>query len=503
MGDGREDDIDWFDIQLRLPSLRSGHPDYERWLRKAAELAQQAMWAPTRRIQRRKDWQNIIQVVEEAFGADLDPDLIAGIFRMHSGQLDLFVDAYLEYRAHSQGSLVSSPKQDSAHIRPHAFRYLSYSPDRSARVYHSWTRPSVDPFAFLDRLRFLLLYCHGVAIDNPLIGLADESQEWQPGEPPQMPHWTEADRLRLASYLTFIFATAPLIRQGILVLLEAAGSYAQVSPTSELERAARRSAESFQTIKDFWSTPGGRATLNKIRANGSSRANGRRSLDDLAQALIEISDDLALLNASEGRIDLYLPFDYYQRLLRLVADKAVMVGTTSIRDRQLGVLTDLVSANVPDLDPTVVSVADIVSIRSSEQVFDRWRAELTAVASELAHLNEELIDKEDARRVAIRNELSGAANQLRTQLKRNRSLPWKILRRLTLGAIIKAPFIPVDPVSQSADLAADVANATLDLLDFYARAGIQREQAYYHHYLVFAPYIPSLESDRRHLTSQE
>ena len=167
------------------------------------------------------------------------------------------------------------------------------------------------------------------------------------------------------------------------------------------------------------------------------------------------------------------------------------------------VLTDLVSADVPDLDPTVVSARDIVNIRTSDEIFEHWRIQLGKVAKKLAHLNEAIIDREDARRRAIREELSAAALALRSQLKRRKSLPRRILKRLSLGAILRAPFLPIDPFTTGSDIAVDAGQAMVDLLELYADGATKTAEARYHHYLVFGPYIPGLESDRQRLTSKD
>src|ERR1700694_1009587 len=227
------DGVDWFDIQEQLPGRGAGDPLYDQWIEKAVQHARTSMTAPGKRLNERKQWKHIIQVVEQVFGVDLNPELIASVMKMHSGELNLFVQAYLEYRSWSAGSLTSPPKNDPEHVRPRLLKYRSYSLGRSARVYSSWTEPEHDPFDFMGRLGYLLLYCHGVAIDNPLVELADEEQEWGPSEPSVPPRWSLAQRLRFQSYLAFIYASKPLIEKGILVLLEPRGAYAGISANSE------------------------------------------------------------------------------------------------------------------------------------------------------------------------------------------------------------------------------------------------------------------------------
>jgi len=110
----------------------------------------------------------------------------------------------------------------------------------------------------MEALHRLLLYCHSVALLNPLVYITDFIR-LGPSD--------QRVRTRLANYLSWISYARPLIESGTLLLLEdreaSVGCYGVPSDTREL-------AERYFTEADFSDT----LELPRLEAQRMARAGG-------------------------------------------------------------------------------------------------------------------------------------------------------------------------------------------------------------------------------------
>jgi hypothetical protein len=440
-------------------------------------------------------WRTIIDVIESVFESRLGPELIDQVSRMDRRRLNLFVDAYLEYRMSCPAALTVPPKAHELDIRPRVLRHFGQIREMSSRVYGGWMDPSGDPFRFMDRLTYPLLYCHSIAIDNPLVELADERLEWTPDTPASPLLWTEIDRRQLTSYLSFVNDAKPLIRDNILVLLEPSGPYAHASIDSQMERGAAIANSRVTAIRKFWLTGKGYKRLKSVPRDAKLTSRARR--DAFAMAMIDLYSDVGLSAASRGQVDLFVPHSSYEVVLKAIADDAAsLVGSMAIRDAELRVLADLVSAELPGLNLAAISAADLVAIRRSDDVFETWRTNLGQVAEELASIDPTIIDRSDAARVAISRHLAEDARALRDRVKADGRLGRSTLKRIALGAIARLPSASAKSLRPDIGMAREAGGAVIELLDLYASRG-QRQirKAYFNHYLVFSPFVRGLDSN--------
>src|SRR5262249_7571307 len=112
---------------------------------------------------------SLLALVREVFEDDPGPDLIDAVYRLHPRHLDRFLALYAE-RRETQSTYLHLPPNRGGELRPYLGARFSRGwtgRDVILQSFNDWSERG-SAFQFIDRLKQHLLYCHSIALRNPL-----------------------------------------------------------------------------------------------------------------------------------------------------------------------------------------------------------------------------------------------------------------------------------------------------------------------------------------------
>ena len=248
-----------------------------------------------------------------------------------------------------------------------------------------------------DSLTQHLLYCHSIAVDNPLAFMLD----YFPGND----RFTEEIKPKIFNYLHFICSIRPLIDEGIVHLVEwspkrlfAFGSWPPLLFDKEDLGVVAKETD-WSDMQDCF-----KVSVDSVPVEAKAIFLGS-----------EISPEIgAVLGKSKtlgGNFSVYLPRRCYQSLFsHLVRKGNELLQTIQPNGEHDMLLTaELLALDLPRLNN--LSLGDLVAIRRSEDVFEDWRRSLRRGLREASRLDPCLLGRENTALQAIRDELAELARR--------------------------------------------------------------------------------------------
>ncbi len=469
---------------------------------------------------------DMVDLVEHSFEARLGPDLIDDVGNAKSFRLDHFLDSYWAYRlCRSQPFLRVPPKNSIHELRPYIpvqewpSKYLKPAGLMNGmdETVNAWSAQDAA-FRYIDRLKLLLLYAHSLAVPNPLrsllaqrwslvsitpphtglhsLALEDQRSRWVANES----IWSSQRRAQLSSYLAFLHDAEPLIRGHVLILVE--------DPQSGAYGAMDQWLADFEAALDlgYWNVVNSPAFSRWILEQAdfadaqdlfSGQAGRRARMIAVRTAIHLVYSTLARSRATNGCLDLYLPYRFFQQTLvgvwRFFTREGIQ-PVPSVKDHQLKVLADVVSVAVPNLELSELGPRDIVAIRQSSSAFESWRTTLRQTCTRLASGGEAVLDPTDLVRTTVQDEMQEAALQVRESLAREARTRSGVrtLCRFALGGVVAAATgaiaVETAPAVAAGALVAAAGAGLMPLIDYARGAGSTTASlALFRHYLLFAP----------------
>jgi hypothetical protein len=336
--------------------------------------------------------------------------------------------------------------------------------------YHHFLNGPERALASLGALKQHLLYCHALAVENPLVYFLDSVVESRD---------SQQTRTALANYLRFIVAVRELVESGVLILVEphfwdTSDEYADARLDSGLRRRAHEAI--MQADLSEYPTSGGELP-------GDVR---RRLLVGAIGDAIAIS----LAAAEYHHLDLYVPFRFF--LPGFAALSPDVPELPRVRPQEL------VSALVPQLDS--LSLNDVVAVRRDEEAFEQWRVYLKNAVGAVSEGFDPSEPQANAQLLReARAELSIGQGIVEQRVKSSSALAKakEGTRDFTLGALATATLAPFVGGVSAVALGAAALKSTGAVAWQYAKsrkASATRDRALLHHFLVFEP--PRSASDR-------
>jgi hypothetical protein len=407
----------------------------------------------------------ILDLAEAEFEEELGPDLFRAVEHASFDKLSNFQE-----RARDYCRTAEVAAKASGQLRP----YVPLERHNKAEVAHGlYLRPSdfkrPDRVEHgLDALKHHLLYCHSLAIDDPLPWLLDA---FTLGE--RFSAYKTEARAPVVNCLRFLHQIEPLLRARVVVLVE--------NPIESLPtvHGVLRDREPLIGTADF----------SDISEEMRERLETHGELARMVyveHADVELARGLEAVNKHTDRLDLYLPYLYYQQILRAVAEEERYGIPEWPREAELRVLGRLLSVRVPRL--ARLEPADIVSIRQSEAGFERWRNSLERGLRHVSALDPESIGRNAEELRLLRQELLEECQALESDIEASRFLSHakRGAKEFAIGAVVALGLIPLaGPVA----LAGAAGTSGLRMLWNYAADKGERKhaEAVHRQYLLFSP----------------
>jgi hypothetical protein len=402
--------------------------------------------------------QTVLDLFVESFGDPPSSRLAKSIERRM--QWRRLADFGERFRAFEQE--VRAPVLKPGELRPYV-PYMTGVPGASLSIRSLPSDEYQDELAAgLDALRHHLLYCHSIAMDNPLAGLTDYLRGGPAAE-------VAGVRTAMAAYVRFLAAIAPLVRAGVIVLVEPVSYPPLVKDDSYLEwrqPLARRVA----ATADF--------------SDVSERALPSDARKYFAGSAIDVITKLLVAIDVHKNLDLYLPHGYFHDVLSAMGEPLIGVKAADSR-----LLTRLVQLKLPALRS--LPLADLVALRDDGEAFLAWRADLRQALEATSRRAEDVELGADEWLGALREEMARSAIELDRRLARS-GLAARArdgAKAFGLGAVIAGGAAAITGTATglvSAGLALPV-----QLLWAYVASRRRRaadpDAALMHHYLLFRP----------------
>jgi hypothetical protein len=420
----------------------------------------------------------ILDVLEDQTGQRFGEDLIACIKTAPDRELSELAERVTAFRA----TAPVPAKQHGGELRP----YVPVIGRNIREGDHGLNLDRTDfddprrAEAAFDSLKHHLLYCHSLAVDDPLGYILDAFATWQPNE-----LWRRDARPRLVNCVHFLERIEPLIRSGAVVLVE------DQPWRRGFSRRIVRDLDDLTASADLSDLTGMlRDKLDELEAQGPTAVEvGRQVVLELAEQ--QLTRGLQAAAAHPGELDLYMPYRHYEAVLQRAAQEALLALPDSPREVELHVLGQLLALPVPGLSQ--LSVDDLVAVREQDEGFARWRAALERALERVERLDDELLNPQDETLRLIRLELLEQEQALEADIKKSSFLARARvgMKQFGIGSVAAAGLAPV--VGPGPAVASGAANAALTLLWDYVRGRGTRERrhALHRQYLVFSPTTPA------------
>ncbi|WP_437929801.1 hypothetical protein WMF37_11285 [Sorangium sp. So ce291] len=314
---------------------------------------------------------NQIEIVEKTLGESLAPDLIYAIERSFPRRR--LVELHHSYKEFTTAFRL--PPKKNAELRP----FINHAASEGLGLNALYLDPRFSPTSTRadSLIKHHLLYAHSVVLHDPLPYHLDFFED-------EGAHHSDVNaRKRLANYLAFLMNLRPLIEANVLLF---ADDHPYKLPWLERNR--------------HW-PPYKHLVASKFAGRTAA------SLRDLEGMLTT----LVASELHEGQLDIYVEdvasLQHFAGAITLAPDQL------RPHPQEIHVLDRLLKTDVPSISD--LSLGDVVSIRKSEEAFDRWRRAMGRAISRIESFGgENLFD--DARRVIheeARGELAAAGADVR------------------------------------------------------------------------------------------
>ncbi len=366
---------------------------------------------------------NVLDFALDYFGPQDESGLYAAVSVSTPTQLEEFVE---EYRCRVSNGLLQPPELKNSELRP----YLHTNHDLPA-----WAKGGLqlDLEAFetsekmwrtVDAIKHRLLYCHSVALNDPLSDLATlaaaQMRQSQPGR----------GMTALLNYVQLLIHMGKLLRDNVLCLVPPAFySPARVGPYQQR-------AEMYQRLS---SVPGGRnfwkqADIQEILKNApeTTRTEWESALHSggTSEELIRsvnfdaacqrIADALSATTDLKNCASIYLPYRYDIELLLACQSALIHSHLPGFRDADNWLLSRVIDMEVPglcSLDPE-----QIVELRSDSAEFAMFRNELSSAIRAADSLPMNTLDRAGEIKRLTSVELASAKEKLELSLGKSPTL---------------------------------------------------------------------------------
>ncbi len=410
----------------------------------------------------------VFDVLESQFEIGFGPDLIAVVESASHQQL-----RELQEHTKAFGKASEVPSKLASQLRP----YIPSERDDFRRAAHGvYLRP--DDFAdprnadiALDALKHHLLYCHSLAIDNPLRWMLDA---FTVKPAPYLDDYLQRQRTKIANFLRFLVRIEPLVRAQVVVLVE------HDIERPSIQDGALDDAAALTEIVDFSDLPVEYLAMLEDNEELASQGLVYHADHQLACGL-----DAAAVHP--GALDLYLPYRHYEDVLRAVAKEKPQQVPDWVREVELKVLSNLLRVPLPGL--AELAPQEIVAVRQGEEAFARWRASLERGMERVAALDAKTLNRDIEEVRLIEGELLEGRQALESEISKSSLLSqvargWK---EFTIGGVVALGLTPLaGPIP---GLMGGAGNVGLKLLlnSFTGRRDRDAARALHHQYLLFSP----------------
>lgn len=397
---------------------------------------------------------NILELASGFFGTSEHEDLYAAFRDASRGRLEEFLDLYRKFA--SAGRLRAP--LEIGQLRPYlpTFRHGMYAPwELGAFQLDSLSFADGDGlWQAVDQIKHRLLYCHSVAIEDPLGSLLAVAASSGPSE------FTIAEwRTRLLNFVQFLIHLEPLIAANILCFM---------SPRAYLPSDEQGRTPTLVALLQKYIDEGGVAPVPVIdeylrrapdeNAKAAVRnlasmkiSSGQTRLEEriVAGSLFRIKNAFSAVLDAPAMLSPYLPFQYDVDLLGAFQNAV----NSSVIDRELEAVPDdenrlmgiLFKMDMPGVER--LDIGDILAIRSGD-AFANWHEELRSALSEAAAQPGNLLNYDQAARLKITNRIAAAKKRIDDEfvessaLKKFRSLS-RALAFGSLGILASLYFVPL------------------------------------------------------------
>jgi hypothetical protein len=310
--------------------------------------------------------------------------------------------------------------------------------------------------AGLMRLQQYLLYCHEVAVANPLTRL------WAPGRIPSL-SWARSYLGMVAIYASYC---GPLLETGVLRMV-----------SSTLETAPQPLRAAAQSDDEL---------LGAVSPTSEQKA----SLDTLRLAFDTTWEGLSASKRTGGSVHLLLASRHWAPLLTWLARRSD--GGPAAAPADLRLAEVLASLEIPGLDG--LSPSDIVAVREND-AFVAWRAALRSALIQVDALRPDQAGSRPGDAAALIDEtLREARERVETRMGESRflSAARSPARSFSIGAITAGAMATVFPPERA--LLTGALSSAADLVWSYAAARSRDkgvDHALHRHFLAFQPTMGS------------
>ncbi len=412
--------------------------------------------------------QTVFDVLENQFGTCFGPGLIGAVEDASYEQL-----RELQERIKAFGKTAEVPTKRAGELRP----YIPMEKDR-LQIAPNEMYLRADDFAdarnadvALEALKHHLLYCHSLAIDNPLRWILDA---FIIDPKPSMLDYLDRQRAKAVNFLRFLTRIEPLVRAHVVVLVE--GDL----ELPFIQDGALRDTNAVCDAADFSDLP-----WDQLASLEPNDEMVRHAL--MSHANLQLACGLDAAAKHSEALDLYLPYKHYEAILRAIAQERTVQLPEWVREVELQVLSGILKVSLPGL--VALEPQEIVAVREGDEGFARWRASLERGMDRVRALDPETINRGMEGLRVINEELLDGRQALEAEISKS-SLLSKAksgLREFSIGSVVALGLIPL--AGPAAPLIGGAGNAGLSLLldMLTGRRNRASAQALHHQYLLFSP----------------
>jgi hypothetical protein len=356
---------------------------------------------------------NVLDFALAHFGPAAAPELYDAIRDASAPALDDFLTSYRVFAANPDHR---PPRLSSEELRP----YLPHAQSPT------WTGGGLEldydtlkhddaEWRLADAVKHRLLYCHSIALDDPLEHLltlaTGEMRTCQGSE----------GRQALLRYVSFLLHMAPVVREGVVCLVGGAFSGADwmARHGRRVEFAAALSQGGGYDAREFMEAapPEVRALWKRKQSTPGYINLGTEAALSVATERIAIGLDSVL--EAPDRLSLYLPFRADVQLLVRDTQLSKALKAAQFSDRDSWLLEQLIDIEMPGI--SALEPSELVRVRSGSE-FAEWRTTLTNALQTANALPSTLYLRDLEVQRAVRALLTEGRSKLEERLARSRTL---------------------------------------------------------------------------------
>ncbi len=253
------------------------------------------------------------------------------------------------------------PAKPAGHLRPYLPITTRSAPNKPNTGYFVFDQTEDDLWCTVDAIKHHLLYCHSVAIENPMavwmmdkqmggnqLSRAINLQRGYLG-------WRFNSPMIMARFVSFLTHVRPLVESGVLIIVE-------------------------QQARDPWllkPIP----NVNNQALESTARAMGWTE-PQLRSALWQLNLLVQARARAQGNLDMDLSNPDVAQLARAFLERGSDFGGP-LKLPETVALATLINADLPALER--LSIDDLVAIRRDSEEFENWRRGIEAVVRRIAN----------------------------------------------------------------------------------------------------------------------